>query len=282
MPPQSSALFAALLCAVALPDPCASQRPATGVQPVYIDVRLPDAAAKLDIDGVPTQQKGARRYFVSPPLDPCQSYSYTLTVKWDPNGYSTITRTRTVAVRAGQRMEVDLSAPGPQPLDKIVAIYVPTPEEVVTAMLKLAKVGKDDIVYDLGCGDGRLVIEAVKKFGARRGVGVDIDPERIKESRQNAREQGVTDKVEFRRDDVSNIKDLSDATVVVLYLGDDLNQRLRPVLQKSLKPGSRIVSHLFLMGDWKPVKTETIPVGDGLLTPAYPIHLWIIGAGPRR
>src|SRR5438046_9379949 len=125
-------------------------------------------------------------------------------------------------------------------------------------MLRLANVGKDDLVYDLGCGDGRLVITAVEKFQAQRGVGVDIDPERIKDSNANAQKSRVQGKVEFRQGDVLEINDLADASVVMLYMGNDLNLRLRPILQKTLKPGSRIVSHRFLMGDWKPLKTETI------------------------
>jgi cyclopropane fatty-acyl-phospholipid synthase-like methyltransferase len=139
-------------------------------------------------------------------------------------------------------------------------------------MLKLGKVGKDDVVYDLGCGDGRIVVTAVKKFGAKKGVGIDLDPERIKESNANAKEAVVTDKVEFRLGDVMKIKDLENATVVTLYLGDELNEQLRPILQKRLKPGTRIVSHRFLMGDWKPEKTETVMDRGSTIR----VHLWTI------
>ena len=128
--------------------------------------------------------------------------------------------------------------------------YVPTPEEVVIKMLQMAKVTQNDIVYDLGCGDGRIVITAAKVFGAR-GVGVDIDPVRIKESNENARKIGVTDRVKFIEQDLFKT-DISEATVVSLYLQRELNLRLRPKLLRELRPGTRIVSHEFDMDDWKP------------------------------
>lgn len=129
-------------------------------------------------------------------------------------------------------------------------IYVPTPPEVVEAMLKVAKVGPKDVVYDLGCGDGRIVVTAAKEYGAR-GVGIDIDPERIREAEANAQANGVTDKVKFHLEDLFEA-DISDATVVTLYLLPSLNLKLRPKLWKELKVGTRIVSHAFDMGDWEP------------------------------
>jgi SAM-dependent methyltransferase len=134
--------------------------------------------------------------------------------------------------------------------------YVPTPEEVVIEMLKMAKVTSNDIVYDLGCGDGRIVITAAKVFGAR-GVGVDIDPVRIKESNENARRAGVTDRVKFIEQDFFKT-DISKATVVTLYLYPELNLRLRPKLFRELRPGTRIVSHEFDMDDWKPDNMGTV------------------------
>ena len=128
-------------------------------------------------------------------------------------------------------------------------IYVPTPERVVATMLDLAKVGRGDVVYDLGCGDGRIVVEAAKR-GAKKAVGVDIDPERIAEARENVRKAGVEDRVEIREGDLFEM-DFSDATVVTLYLLPDLNLRLRPKIL-ALKPGTRVVSHAFDMGEWKP------------------------------
>ena len=134
--------------------------------------------------------------------------------------------------------------------------YVPTPEAVVIEMLQMAQVTQNDIVYDLGCGDGRIVIRAAKVFGAR-GVGVDIDPVRIKESNENARKAGVTNRVKFVEQDLFKT-DLSEATVVSLYLYPELNLRLRPKLFRELRPGTRIVSHEFDMDDWKPDNTGTV------------------------
>jgi SAM-dependent methyltransferase len=147
--------------------------------------------------------------------------------------------------------------------------WEPTTDPVVTAMLKLAGVKKGDVVYDLGCGDGRIVIAAAKEFGAR-GVGIDIDPQRIAESNENARKAGVTDRVTFREEDLFEA-DFRDATVVTLFLWPSLNLKLRPKLLKDLKPGTRIVSHSHDMGDWPPEKQEIV---DGAR-----IYLWTI---PQR
>jgi len=141
-----------------------------------------------------------------------------------------------------------------------------TPQRIVEEMLQMAEVTKDDIVYDLGCGDGRFVITAAKKYGAR-GIGIDIDPERIKESYQNARLAGVNDRVKFKEGDLfeTNIRE---ATLVALYLLPDLNLELRPRLFRELKPGSRVVSYKFDMHDWPPDKMARL----GSST----YYLWII------
>ncbi|HEX5884405.1 MAG TPA: class I SAM-dependent methyltransferase [Pyrinomonadaceae bacterium] len=162
------------------------------------------------------------------------------------------------------------ASPSPKVVKKDVP-YVPTPQNVVDEMLKLAKVKKDDVVYDLGCGDGRLVITAVKNFGAKRGFGVDIDPDRIADSNANAKAAGVTDRVSFAVQDLFQT-DLKDATVVTLYLLPEVNLRLRPKLLSELRPGTRVVSHSFDMGDWKPQKTITVTPGGQRL------HLWTIPA----
>lgn len=128
--------------------------------------------------------------------------------------------------------------------------FVPTPYEVVEGMLKLADVGEDDIVYDLGCGDGRIVVTAAAKYGAH-GLGVDNDPQRVKESMENVESNGVKDKVEIRQENLFKT-DLSKATVVTLYLLSDINVKLRPKLFDELRPGSRIVSNSFDMDEWEP------------------------------
>ena len=159
---------------------------------------------------------------------------------------------------------------------KLDVPYVPTPQTVVDRMLKVAGVKDGDVVYDLGCGDGRIVVTAVKDFKAKRGVGVDLDPVRIKESTQNAKTAGVEKKVEFREGDVLKIADVSEATVVTLYLFPEVNEKLQPMLLKSLKPGSRIVSHDFLMQDnWPPDQTIEMKDAGGQ---EHTIYLWTVPA----
>lgn len=135
-------------------------------------------------------------------------------------------------------------------------IFVPTPPEVVDGMLDLAEVRDGDVLYDLGSGDGRIPIAAARKFQVR-AVGIDIDPQRIAEANANARAAGVTDEVTFRQEDLF-AADFSEASVVTLYLLDSLNQKLRPRLLAELKPGTRIVSHAFSMGDWEPEERRVI------------------------
>jgi len=144
-------------------------------------------------------------------------------------------------------------------------IYVPTPQSVVDAMLKVAKVGPNDVLYDLGSGDGRIPVTAAQRFGIR-AVGIDIDPKRIAEANANAQQAGVTDKVKFIQGDLFQ-QDLSEATVISLYLLSTLNMKLRPTLL-NLKPGTRIVSHAFAMGDWVPDQTLDI---DGRM-----VYFWTV------
>jgi SAM-dependent methyltransferase len=148
--------------------------------------------------------------------------------------------------------------------------YEPTPMEVVHAMLRLAKVTASDVVYDLGCGDGRIVITAARQFGAR-GVCVDIDPLRITESRENAHHANVTDRIRFLNEDLF-VTDVGDATVVTLFLSPELNLAVRPKLQRELKRGARIVSYWHQMGDWKPQETVRVRSGNR----EVPIFLWTV------
>jgi SAM-dependent methyltransferase len=151
-----------------------------------------------------------------------------------------------------------------------LAPYVPSPPEVVDRMLALAAVTKSDVVYDLGCGDGRIPIAAAKTYGAR-GVGLDIDPKRIEEARANARAADVEHLVEFRLEDVLKA-DVSQATVVTLYLLSSSNAKLRPVLTRQLRPGSRIVSHAFSMGpEWPADKVDQFTTSNG---DEITLYLW--------
>jgi SAM-dependent methyltransferase len=144
--------------------------------------------------------------------------------------------------------------------------FVPTPDAVIDTMLRLAEVGPDDVVYDLGCGDGRIVVAAARDFGVR-AVGIDIDPERVREARARAEREGVADRVEIRQGDLF-VADVSEATVVTLYLLQELNEKLRPKLQRELRPGARIVSQTFDMGSWEPDKRTIV---DGTR-----VYLWTV------
>lgn len=154
--------------------------------------------------------------------------------------------------------------------------YVPTPQEVVDRMLELAEVKKGDVVYDLGSGDGRIVVTAAKKYGVK-AIGFEIDPQRIKESHENINKAGVENLVEIRQQDIRTV-DLSAASVLTMYLLPEVNLMIRPNIWKQMKPGSRVVSHDFDMGDWKPLKTEQIKDGTSW---DHTLYLWHVEAGRK-
>jgi len=174
-----------------------------------------------------------------------------------------------LSVAAAATSALGWQTPTPTPTVKPDVIWVPTDDQVVTAMLKLANVTKRDVVYDLGCGDGKIVIAAARQFGAR-GVGIEIDPEKVKEARAAVQAAGVGDRVTIIEGNIfdPSIK-ISDATVVTLFLLQSLNEKLRPRLQAELKPGTRIVSNAFHMGmAWPAERTADLP--------STTIYLWTI------
>ena len=172
-----------------------------------------------------------------------------------------------------------LAAQTAEPRRKPDVPFVPTTEEAVQAMLKLADVKTNDTVYDLGCGDGRIVIAAAKNFGAR-AVGIDIDPQRIKEANENAKKAGVENRVKFIEQDLFKA-DFHEATVVTLFLLPQVNLQLKPALLKQLKPGTRVVSNTFDMGDWKPEKEFNVAsdTGDDDAFLSRHLFLWIVPKG---
>lgn len=202
-----------------------------------------------------------------------KNFTFEIEAEIQPNNYTRIFRTKQVTLKGGDTAKVDLTVKDSKN-EKIVVRWVPTPDDIVDEMGKLAKIDKDDIVYDLGCGDAVMLIRPIQKFGAKKGVGIDIDPKMIEKAKIKAKEAKVEDRVELRVGDILNVKDMSDATVVLLYIGDDLGERLSPVLQKTLKPGARIVSHRFGLGDWKATETKKIKGADG---DDYELLLWIVG-----
>jgi uncharacterized protein (TIGR03000 family) len=245
-----------------------------------VTVLVPDEDnLTLTVNGKPTKATGTKRVFETPALKDGPKYSYTFAAKWEPNNYETYTRTRKIFVKPGDDITLDLTKKDPKIPDDIFIRYVPTPPEFIEAMMKLARVGKDDVVYDLGCGDGRIVIAAVSKWGAKRGVGIDLDQKRLDECKENAEKAKVGDKLEFRKQDVMKIPDLEKATVVAIYLSDGLNEQLWPILQKNCKPGTRIVTHRFKMGENKPEKSVDVKADDGY---AEQVHLWTVGKKPEK
>jgi uncharacterized protein (TIGR03000 family) len=236
-------------------------------------VRLP-AGAKLRIDDYETQQTGPLRRFVSPPLEPGKSYHYTFQWTYEKDG-KPVTQKKVVHIRAGDDKEVDLrdeaDANGEtKPKKKPDVIFVPTPQDVVDKMLELAEVKKDDVVYDLGCGNGIIVVTAAKKYGCK-AFGFDIDPVRVKESRANVKKNEVEKLVTIEEKDIFEL-DLRPASVVTLYLLPELNVKLIPQLNK-LKPGTRIVSHDFDMEGVKPKQEVTVKSKeDGV---EHTVYLWV-------
>jgi SAM-dependent methyltransferase len=162
-----------------------------------------------------------------------------------------------------------------RPLRKPDVIYYPTPPETVAEMLRLARIKKGDVLYDLGSGDGRIPIAAAKQYGIR-AVGIEIDPKLVTQAEANARQAGVSELVRFRNGDMFRI-DVSEATIVTLYLSEKLNVLLRPKLLSELRPGSRIISHDFRMGDWKPEQTVRVPWGKLYRT----VYLWTVPSKSR-
>jgi SAM-dependent methyltransferase len=171
-----------------------------------------------------------------------------------------------LATRAAAQSQDDVES-------KKIVPYVPTPQEVVDKMLELAEVKKGDVVYDLGSGDGRIVVTAAKKYGVK-AIGFEIDPERIRESHENIRKAGVGHLVEIRLQDIRTV-DLSPASVLTMYLLPEVNLMLRPNIWSQMKAGSRVVSHDFDMGDWKPLKTVELKDSS---TWGHTLYLWRVEA----
>jgi uncharacterized protein (TIGR03000 family) len=269
-----------LLAAASLPAQPAKEQPAT------IIVQVPPDAT-IEVDGTMTKSTGPIRRFYSPPLAVGKTYHYHFKVTYGDKS----TREEKVKVQAGSNINLDLrpKADGRKPPDRdkdkdkdkgkdkdadkdkgkdkdtdgdkeLDVPYVPTPKEVVKKMLELAKVGKDDVVYDLGCGDGRIVVMAAKDFKCKSAMGFDLDPDRIKDSKKSVAAAKVGEKVTIVKKDIFKV-DLKPATVVTMYLLPAVNEKMVPQLQK-MKPGSRVVSHDFEIAGYKPDRTVKIEAAD--------------------
>jgi uncharacterized protein (TIGR03000 family) len=241
-----------------------------------VEVTVPAEDAELVVNGVAIGGVAASRTYETPPLN-AGTHRYTFTVTWRPNTYTTMIRSKTVTFRAGETVRVDLTVD--DPADRVRVIYVPTPVDVSAAMVDLAGIRPDDVVYEPGCGDARITTAAIRA-GAQRGICIDIDPERARESKANVEAAGLADRIDVREGDALDVKDLSDVSVVFLYMGDHFNLLIRPVLWRELKVGSRIVSHRFTMGDWKP--DRTLSVVSAQSGGVFDLHLWTITEDIKR
>ena len=268
------ALLIAGGCASAgrLPSPSGAAQPAAAGErypTTSVAVQVPSESAELVVNGSPVPGSGLSRTFETASLSPGR-HRYSFAVTWDPNGYTKITRTKTVELRGGEKLRVDLTVE--DPADRVRVIYVPTPFDVAEKMVEMAKVTSKDVIYEPGCGDGRITIAAIRA-GARRGICVEIDPDRARESKENVAKAGFADRIDVREGDALDVKQLSDVTVVMLYMGEHFNMLIRPVLWRELPVGARVVSHRFTMGDdWKPDDTVHMTSDNGF----YDLHVWTI------
>lgn len=269
----------ALLLALATVAPEVRQPPAatTANAPAILTITVPGYATRIELDGRAIEGAGSFRSYVTPPLTPGRTYQYRLVAKWDANSYTKMTRTKIITVKAGDKLTVDLTADDPS--DRVSVMYVPTPDFVVAEMIKLAGITSTDVTYEPGVGDARITIEGIRS-GARRAVGIDLDPARVDESRERVNAAGFSDRIDIRLSDALEQPDMGSMTVVWLYMGDHFNMLIRPYLWKQLPVGARVVSHRFKMGDdWPPDKTVT--VNDEYGTP-YEVHLWTITAAHKQ
>jgi uncharacterized protein (TIGR03000 family) len=237
-----------------------------------LKISVPQEDAKLQIEGKDTKPGGLVREFETPELEVGKLYEYSFTVMWEPNNYTKLTRTKNIEFKGGDDIVADLTMADPKNPDKAQIRWVPTPDDIVEEMMKLGKVGKDDVVYEPGPGDGRVLIASIKK-GAKKAVGIEIDAKKADEAKENVKKAKLDKEITIIEGDALKDRDYSEATVVMLYMGNEFNNLLRPLLEKQLKPGTRIVSHRFVMGDWAPDKTIMVKGDDG---DEYTLHLWTV------
>jgi uncharacterized protein (TIGR03000 family) len=237
-----------------------------------LKVLVPHDKAELLIENQKTKPTGEVREFETPELEVGKLYEYTFSVTWEPNNYTHLTRTKSIEFKGGEDVVADLTKADPKNPDKAKIRWVPTPDDIVDEMIKLGNVKKGDVAYEPGPGDGRVLIAAIKK-GADKAVGIEIDAKKAEEAKEAVKKAGLDKKITIIEGDALKDRDYSEATIVFLYMGNEFNNLLRPVLEKQLKPGTRIVSHRFVLGDWAPDKTIKVMGADG---DEYTLHLWTV------
>ena len=250
--------------------------------PATIKLLLPESQTKIKVEGKELEEKAAKdgvRVLVTPELEPGKTYAYKIEALIEPNNYTKIERTREVTFKAGEEVTVDLRKKDDKIKDNVIIRWVPTPKAVVKDMCELAKVGPNDVVMDPGCGNAIMIITAVQDFKAKRGIGTDYDQEKVKDSQEAVERAGLKDKITIKQGNALELgaEDVKDVTVMMLYMGNDFNIRLRPILWEHLKPGTRVVSHRFIMGDWKPDKSITVTrPSDYADMEEFNLHVWTI------
>ncbi|QDU20863.1 TIGR03000 domain-containing protein [Urbifossiella limnaea] len=240
-----------------------------------LKVTVPQDDTELKIEGKDTKtpdKNPAVREFETPEIDAGKLYEYTFSATWRPNNYTVLTRTKTVEFKGGDDVVADLTKVDPKVQDKAVIRWVPTPDDVVAEMVKLAGVKDGDVVYEPGPGDGRVLIAGVKA-GAKKAVGIELDGKKVLEAKDNVKKAGLEKQITVIEGDALKDRDYSEASVVFLYMGNEFNNLLRPILARQLKPGTRIVSHRFILGDWAPDRSITVMGADG---DEYRLHLWVV------
>jgi uncharacterized protein (TIGR03000 family) len=270
-------IAAALAVIAAAPGPAQDKKAA----PATIKLLIPERPTRTEVtiegkkQDEPADVKDGVRVFTTPDLEPGKTYQYKIECVVVPNNYTRITRVREVSFKAGETVEVDVRKEDPKNKDDIKVRWVPTPDDIVDKMCEMAKVTKDDVVHDYGCGDAVMLVRAVQKFGAKKAWGNEYDPKILTQAKEKIKEAKLEDKITVVQGDILKMteKDVAEATVVLLYIGDDLGAKLSPLLQKGLRPGARVVSHRFTLGDWKPDKTVEVKGDDGDM---YTLHLWTV------
>jgi uncharacterized protein (TIGR03000 family) len=266
-------VLCSLLASVAIAQP-PNPFPAGGVRS-KAKVLVPQADAELFIEKAPTKTQGKVREFDTPEMEAGKRYVYDFKVVWKPNKFTTITRTATRKFSAGDELNVDLTQD--EGNDKTTVSLKPPTNDVIAELVKISNPTKDDIVFELGGSDARLLI-ASTKAGAKRAVGVQPDADRVKDQKDQIKKADLEGKIDIQPTDIREGRDYSEATIVFLYLGEEVNTAMQSVLLRDLKPGARIISYRFKMGNWTPTTTTPGVNADG---DNFEIYTWVVAEGDK-